>query len=91
MLNPAASAFYDEAGSAAAALGLSVDILVVSARSCGLNAIQALASGSGGVLRLYGSLQHAAMPQVRPQKKLCPCRVGSMCAPLSDDFSACFV
>ena len=65
VLNSDASAFYEEAGEAAAALGLTVDIFAMSPRTCGLNAIQALASGSGGCIRLYQSPQHAAMPQVR--------------------------
>ena len=64
MLNSGASAFYEEAGEAAEALGLTVDIFAMSPRTCGLNAIQALATGSGGCIRLYQSLQHAAMPQV---------------------------
>ena len=68
VLNPAASAFYEEAGSAAAALGISVSIFAASARTCGLHAMQALVEGSGGCMRLYPSLQEAAMPQVqRPQ------------------------
>ena len=65
VLNSGASAFYEEAGEAAAALGLTVDVFAISPRTCGLNAIQALASGSGGCIRLYQSLQHAAMPQVQ--------------------------
>ncbi len=64
VLNPAASAFYEEAGSAAAALGVTVSIFAASARTCGLHAMQALADGSGGCIRLYPSLRHAAMAQV---------------------------
>ena len=65
VLNSDASAFYEEAGEAAAALGLTVDIFAMSPRTCGLNAIEALASGSGGCIRLYPSPQHATMPQVQ--------------------------
>ena len=63
VLNSDASAFYEEAGEAAAALGLTVDIFALSPCTCGLNVIEALASGSGGCIRLYPSPQHAAMPQ----------------------------
>ncbi len=66
VLNPAASTFYKEAGSAAAALGVTVSIFAASAQTCGLHAMQALAEGSGGCIRLYPSIQHAAMPQVQP-------------------------
>ena len=65
VLNPDASAFYEAAGSAAAALGVTVSVFAASARTCGLNAIQALVDQSGGCLRLYPALQQAAMPQVR--------------------------
>ncbi len=64
VLNPAAGAFYEEAGSAAAALGVTVSIFAASARTCGLHAMQALAEGSGGCIRLYPSLQQAAIAQV---------------------------
>jgi len=64
VLNPDASAFYEAAGSAAAALGVTVSVFAASARTCGLNAIQALVDHSGGCLRLYPALQQAAMPQV---------------------------
>ncbi len=66
VLNPAASAFYKEAGSAAATLGMTVDIFAASPRTCGLHALQPLALGSAGCLRLYPSLQQAPMPQVFP-------------------------
>lgn len=69
VLNPAASAFYEEAGSAAAALGVTVDIFAASPRTCGLHAVQPLASGSAGCLRLYPSLLQAPMPQVHPSAR----------------------
>lgn len=72
VLNPAASTFYEEAGSAAAALGMTVDIFAASQRTCGLHAIQPLASGSAGCLRLYPSLQQAPMPQVHPSARPLP-------------------
>lgn len=65
VLNPGASAFYEEAGSAAAALGVTVSIFAASARTCGLHAMQALVGLSGGCIRLYPALQHAAIPQAR--------------------------
>ena len=69
VLNSAASTFYEEAGSAAAALGMTVDIFAASQRTCGLHAFQPLASGSAGCLRLYPSLQQAPMPQVHPSAR----------------------
>jgi hypothetical protein len=45
--------FYSEAGAAAAALGVVVDLYAVSASFVGLEALRAVAVGSGGSLALY--------------------------------------
>jgi len=45
--------FYSEAGAAAAALGVIVDLYAVSASFVGLEALRAVAVGSGGSLALY--------------------------------------
>ncbi len=60
-----ARAFYEEAATAAAALGVSVDVYAVSAGGCGLDALEPLASRSGGVMYLYPHVGAAALPQVQ--------------------------
>lgn len=64
MRSAAARAFYEEAATAAAALGVSVDIYAVSSASCGLDSLEPLASRSGGVMYLYPHVDAAALPQV---------------------------
>lgn len=59
-----ARAFYEEAATAAAALGVSVDVYAVSAGGCCLDAMEPLASRSGGVMYLYPHVEAAALPQV---------------------------
>lgn len=59
----AATAFYGEAGAAAAALGVVVDIYAVSPTFVGLEALAPLALGSGGAVALYPSPDDAALPQ----------------------------
>jgi len=57
--------FYSEAGAAAAALGVVVDLYAVSASFVGLEALRAVAVGSGGSLALYPppAVEECALPQ----------------------------
>ncbi|KAK9831909.1 hypothetical protein WJX81_008153 [Elliptochloris bilobata] len=58
-----ARAFYEGAAAAAAALGVRVDVFAACAGPCGLEAVEPLASGSGGALLHYPHLEQAALPQ----------------------------
>ncbi|KAG7672316.1 hypothetical protein Ndes2526B_g06689 [Nannochloris sp. 'desiccata'] len=57
--------FYSEAGAAAAALGVIVDLYAVSASFVGLEALRGVAVGSGGSLALYPPpiVEECALPQ----------------------------
>ncbi|KAL4424007.1 hypothetical protein ABPG75_001308 [Micractinium tetrahymenae] len=59
----AAREFYSEAGAAAAALGVSVDVFAACPHWMGLDLLEPLASASGGSMLLYRSLESAAMAQ----------------------------
>ena len=70
-LDPEAKSFFEEAGVAAASLGVTVDLFVASEAQCGLDLMQPLPEQSGGCLYLYQHIDTAAMPQVL----LCPSAV----------------
>lgn len=59
-----ASDFYEEAGVAAAALGVCVDVYAVCPAFVGLDLLHPLAARSGGMVRLYPSTEDAPLPQV---------------------------
>ncbi len=63
--NPGARAFYETAATAAAALGVRVDVFAACGGPCGLDALEPLAAGSGGALLLYPHVEQAALPQAR--------------------------
>lgn len=65
-LDPGVKSFYEEAATAAAALGVCVDVYAVAPGPVGLFCIEALATGSGGATYLYNSYEEAALPQVLP-------------------------
>jgi len=60
--NPGARAFYETAATAAAALGVRVDVFAACGGPCGLDALEPLAAGSGGALLLYPHVEQAALP-----------------------------
>lgn len=62
--NPAAQQFYEEAATAAAALGVCIDVFAASNDGVGLAYLEPLSSISGGAMFLYPSLEDAALPQV---------------------------
>ncbi|KAI3432284.1 hypothetical protein D9Q98_003844 [Chlorella vulgaris] len=62
-VNPAAREFYAEAGAAAAALGIIVDVFAACPRWIGLDLLAPLATASGGGVLLYSSLDTAPLPQ----------------------------
>ncbi len=61
--DPGARAFYEAAATAAAALGVRVDVYAACGGPCGLDALELLAAGSGGALLLYPHVEQAALPQ----------------------------
>ncbi len=63
--DPGARAFYETAATAAAALGVRVDVFAACGGPCGLDALEPLAAGSGGALLLYPHVEQAALPQAR--------------------------
>lgn len=64
VVNTEASGFFEEAGVAAAALGVCCDVYALCPHFVGLELVQPLAGRSGGVVRLYHTLDDAPLPQV---------------------------
>ena len=62
--NEAARPFYEEAGGAAASLGIAVDVYALGEASFGLDMLQPLPNRSGGTLLLYPLIEDAALPEV---------------------------
>eukprot|EP00193_Tetraselmis_chui_P003922 CAMPEP_0177762252 /NCGR_PEP_ID=MMETSP0491_2-20121128/6244_1 /TAXON_ID=63592 /ORGANISM="Tetraselmis chuii, Strain PLY429" /LENGTH=846 /DNA_ID=CAMNT_0019278291 /DNA_START=238 /DNA_END=2778 /DNA_ORIENTATION=+ len=63
VVDPRGSIFYEEAAAAAAALGISIDLYVISSEVVGLECLSPLASSSGGHLCWYPGIEDAALPQ----------------------------
>mmetsp|Transcript_35145 Transcript_35145/g.91272 ORF Transcript_35145/g.91272 Transcript_35145/m.91272 type:complete len:638 (-) Transcript_35145:739-2652(-) len=63
VVDPRGGAFYEEAASAAAALGVAVDLYIVATEVVGLDCLEPLASSSGGHVCWYLSVDDAALPQ----------------------------
>ena len=74
--NEAARPFYEEAGAAAASLGVAVDVYALGEDSFGLDMLEPLPGCSGGALQLYPRIEDAALPEVGLCEHLpqaCPC------------------
>lgn len=61
--DPAARHFYEGAATAAAALGVSIDLYAASEEGVGLTYLEPLSSTTGGVTYLYPALAEANLPQ----------------------------
>jgi hypothetical protein len=85
-INWGATAFYEQAGTVAAALGVCVHLYAASPHFLGLEVIHPLVASSGGTLSLYPSLDDAALPQVgsvcvraRTRARACVCVCMPVC------------
>jgi Sec23/Sec24 trunk domain len=68
-LNMDSREFYEEAATAAAALGVCIDIYAITPRALGLHCIDPLALNSGGAVYLYPSSEEAALPQASQSRR----------------------
>ncbi|DBA67299.1 TPA: hypothetical protein ACH3X2_001602 [Trebouxia sp. C0005] len=76
--DPSARQFYEEAASAAAALGVCIDVYAASDEGLGLTFMQPLTSITGGAVFLYPSLDEAALPQDIYKRLSCPIALDGM-------------
>ncbi|DBB07884.1 TPA: hypothetical protein ACH3X3_009279 [Trebouxia sp. C0006] len=76
--DPAAKQFYEEAASAAAALGVCIDVYAASEEGLGLAYLDPLPSITGGAVFLYPSLDEAALPQDIYKRLSCPIALDGM-------------
>jgi len=64
--DPGARAFYETAATAAAALGVRVDVFAACGGPCGLDALEPLAAGSGGAAAGARQRPRPVPPRLHP-------------------------